>query len=400
MPVTPLPPDVSVVVVREPQRVVSVVEEAPPQVTVSGVGSQGPGGSQGPQGNPGPQGPPGNPGPQGDPGPEGPAGPAGPGMRYRGRWSRTATYEVGDLVDFGNHVWAATAATSGEMPGPAVLDVPLPYQFNPAITLGAVGLVVPALTETFQVPVPEVTTIDRVDWVWAWQDQSLDPATVTADQIKTSWETQPTPTLASGRLNDLNTFQDYPWSPGAIYLLDVYYVADGHDDAVEQVSATADALHPQETYGPWTRFLRPVAGAQGVQGNPGNQGQPGADGPSGPPGPSGTPAWLFSYAGPLPVAGPYNPYISPSRVYNDTGQRINFSTVRMTLGRKPQSTAGVRLWTKDDNGATAGPDLTWTVGPTSGNLLQSWDGFLLPGFYVEVWLWGDGTAEDLTIQIT
>ena len=64
-------------------------------------GTQGPPGPQGPQGPPGLQGPQGPAGAQGAQGPQGPIGPAGPaGVNWRGAWSCSGTYAVGDAVSY------------------------------------------------------------------------------------------------------------------------------------------------------------------------------------------------------------------------------------------------------------------------------------------------------------
>lgn len=62
-----------------------------------GTAGSGTGGSTGPQGPAGPQG---LPGPQGPAGPQGLTGPQGPPVAFRGPWSRSTAYAVGDAVSF------------------------------------------------------------------------------------------------------------------------------------------------------------------------------------------------------------------------------------------------------------------------------------------------------------
>lgn len=76
-------------------------------------------GAQGPKGDPGPPGPAGPAGPVGATGPQGPAGPAGPagaGMVWKGVWSASALYAIGDAVQSNGVTYIAVAPSTSDQP--------------------------------------------------------------------------------------------------------------------------------------------------------------------------------------------------------------------------------------------------------------------------------------------
>lgn len=92
------------------------------QTKAQATGPQGPQGPAGPAGPTGPQGATGPQGPTGPPGPTGPQGPQGvqgPPVSFRGAWSSTTTYNIGDAISFGGSSFiSVTSANVNNQPNP------------------------------------------------------------------------------------------------------------------------------------------------------------------------------------------------------------------------------------------------------------------------------------------
>ncbi|MGA2001521.1 MAG: DNRLRE domain-containing protein, partial [Terriglobales bacterium] len=86
-----------------------------PTLDIILAGAQGPAGSTGPQGPQGLQGPIGVTGASGPAGPTGAQGPQGiPGLNFKGAWSSSSSYAVGDVVTHGGSSYTAVAPIAGQ----------------------------------------------------------------------------------------------------------------------------------------------------------------------------------------------------------------------------------------------------------------------------------------------